>query len=195
MTDLPTKTIEPVIGRADVLLRFLQLTGQDRPQDIDEYLADLDADTERRPIVDQIVDRIIAGDRQRYELYAQARREVGPRNPYASAEDSDLARSRGQALGAFMMQWIVLENVLRRIVGQTQDSERQLVFPTSKLLQKVHWLSDEERREINYLRQLRNQVVHGIDAPNEAQLLDAARSVERVSLELQSRSNNLSQRE
>ena len=38
------------MGRADVLLRFLQLISKDRPEEIAPFLTDLDEDTEKTPI-------------------------------------------------------------------------------------------------------------------------------------------------
>jgi hypothetical protein len=171
---------EPVMGRADVLLRFLQLTKKDRPQDIEQYLEELDKDTERRPIVDQIVDRMIAGDINLYKEYERARREVGSRNPYASAEDLEDSGIGTHELGAFLLQWTVLETVLRRTVERTRGESRAYVFPTARLLREFEWISEETQSEIDYLRRLRNQVVHGVENTDKVQLIEARRFIRRV---------------
>jgi hypothetical protein len=175
---------EPVMGRADVLLRFLQLTEKDRPEDIEEYLEELDKDTERRPIADQIVDRMIAGDINLYKQYERARREVGLRNPYASAEDQEEIANRQQALGAFLEQWAVLEKVLRHIIERRQGESRAYVFPTVRLVRMFDWISEETQVDIDYLRRLRNQAVHGVEILDEAQLIEARRITKRVLSEL-----------
>jgi hypothetical protein len=180
MNDSLTSSDEPMMGRADVLLRFLQLIDKDRPQDIEQYLEELDQDTERRPIADQIVDRIIAGDVELYKTYGRARGEVGGRNPYASAEELGQNTSRTQELGAFLEQWIVLETALRRVLEGTQGSARAHVFPTPKLLRRVEWISEDSQADLDYVRWLRNQAVHGVELPNAIQLIEARHFISHV---------------
>lgn len=49
-----------IVGRTDILFRFLQLANLDRPRQISNFLINVDAeDTEKRTIVEQIVDEIL----------------------------------------------------------------------------------------------------------------------------------------
>jgi hypothetical protein len=161
---------EPVMGRADILFRFLELVSKNRPSDLDAYLDKLDPDDESRPIVDQIVDRIIAGDQSLYEKYAQARNEAGPRNPYASPDDEPGLRL---AFAKFIGSWINLERALRE---RARDQNR-LVHPpmavfTPRLLEELG-LSKEERYELTRLRNLRNMAIHGVGVLDENELKQA----------------------
>jgi hypothetical protein len=187
MTGSPVKAREPVMGRADVLLRFLQKIQKDRPQDIEPYLKNLDADSEQRPLADQIVDRIIAGDKTLYKHYAEARREVGARNPYASPEEAPKDTSRERALGSFMSKWIDLETTLRRLSATTTSGERYKLW--SDLVHSAT-LKPETMRDLDLIRRLRNQAVHGIEAPDAEQLLEAAKVVQKALAELGKGSEN-----
>ena len=51
--------LEPVMGRIDILFRLLQLANLNRPDDLQQYLQDLDTETDRLPLADQVIDRIL----------------------------------------------------------------------------------------------------------------------------------------
>lgn len=168
---------EPVMGRLDVLLRFLQLISKDRPKEIDQYLEDLDKDTEQRPVVDQLVDRIVRTNRQSYEKYAQARREVGERNPYQSFPRLDTDKSDQIALGQFLTKWRQLEAFMLR----THRSKS----PTTKFLH-VAWpalmksISLTHKQELIQLRHLRNEVVHGTRSVDQEELASATEKISQL---------------
>lgn len=178
MAAFQIKAKDMIMGRADVLFRFLQLIGKDRPRDLDPYLENLDQDTESRPLVDQIVDTIISGDETLYEKYAQARREVGSRNPYSSADESTERGDYTQAFGFFMTRWIKLETTMRTILQRDRKTKREYMMPTVGALKAFvpqKWLG-----EIDYIRRLRNEVVHGIEIPDPEQLIAAGQFIDKI---------------
>lgn len=176
------------MGRADVLLRFLQFISKDKPQDIEPYLTGLDDDTEHRPIVDQIVDKIIAGDENLYEKYAQARREIGSRNPYASVEDLADQSKKSQALGFFISKWIDLENTLQRLA----DNKVAFRLPLPLLLQRLK-LPKDTRQQIDFIRYFRNKTVHGIELPAEEQLIEVGNLIEKLIEELSTKTTEFAE--
>jgi hypothetical protein len=163
------------MGRADVLLRFLQLVGKDSPKELEPFLAHLDQDTEKRPLTDQLVDLIIAGNENLYEKYAQARQEAGSRNPYSSP-DEQATPEYDEALGRFLARWIELEVALRRHLGP--DARGTVAFNPISMLAHAAEFDDSLSRNIKYIRQMRNQVVHGMRTPHPSELLDASRVIQ-----------------
>ena len=164
------------MGRADVLFRFLQLIEKDCPEDLDPYLENLDQDTESRPLVDQIVDAIISGNEALYNTYDQARREVGPRNPYSSADEP--REDYTQALGFFMARWIKLETTIRTILQRDREPKRAYM-PTAAVFRNL--VPQEWLEEIDSIRHLRNRVVHdGTDIPNPERLLKAGHFIDDI---------------
>ncbi|CAA9437846.1 MAG: hypothetical protein AVDCRST_MAG28-97 [uncultured Rubrobacteraceae bacterium] len=184
------------MGRADVLLRFLQLISKDSPRELDPYLENLDNDTEERPLVDQIVDSIVAGDEKLYEKYAQARRQVSTRNPYASAEEAVRSRGHEEALGFFMSRWATLESTLRRKSEKEQltTGAPQRWSSIVRLLQRLD-VPEPLSEEINYIRQIRNQVVHGVETPSEEELRTTGRFLEEIVRRLEDMPNPLFEQE
>ena len=177
------------MGRADVLLRFLQLIGKDRPRDLDPYLEGLDDDPEQRPLVDQIVDRILAGNDDLYEKYAQARKEVGTQNPYSSRDEKKTPAYEAQ-LGNFVSRWTELETFLR-----DKTSVHEINRPLSSKLwaswiNKNNVLSEDLRWEVNSIRHFRNEVIHGMKKPSREQLAAAADLLERILVVLREQLND-----
>lgn len=171
------------MGRADVLLRFLQKVRKDTPEAIERYLNDVDAQSEQRPLADQIVDRIIAGDKALYKHYAEARREVGTRNPYGSPEDDLRDTEWERALGSFMSKWIDLETVLRKLSASRTGAGYQYKLWSDMLRSTM--LKPETKQELEHIRLLRNQAVHGIEVPNPEQLLEARKTLQQALTELE----------
>lgn len=167
---------EPVMGRADVLFRFLHLIGKDRPADIDFYLKDLDVKNEDRPIADQLVDLIIAGDENLYEKYEQARKDVGSRNPYAS-EDERSTESYIHTIGFFLSKWIAFELAVRSIAKEKLGVDHRPFF---SILTQLHLISPNDIQSVEYVRKLRNDLVHGIRTPQKEYVVEAGHLIERI---------------
>jgi hypothetical protein len=136
--------------------------------------------TERRPIADQIVDRIIAGDKKLYEQYAQARKEVGTRNPYASAEDSEDQSNRERAVGYFMWKWIAFERTLGALAEAKLSPDNPIRDYAPRNFIRLLNLPKEKLQQIDYIRDLRNQTVHGTLSPNVPELLEAGKILEEL---------------
>lgn len=185
MTDLQSKKpSEPVMGRADVLFRFLQLIGKDRPNDVDVYLKQLNIRDENRPIVDQLVDAIIAGDQELYEKYEQARREVGSRNPYGSTEDQAEQHTYEWALGFFLSKWIAFETAIRSMAERVLDNYKA---PLPQLLYKLELFSGKDMQVVDYIRRLRNDLVHGFRVPDDQYILEAGKLLDELLAKLRDR--------
>lgn len=165
------------MGRADVLFRFLQLTGMDRPKDINTYLSQLDVKNENRPIADQLIDLIIAGDQQLYEKYEQARREVGSRNPYEAEDQQAEQQAYERAIGYFLLKWIAFEIAIRGLAKATLGNDKA---PLNILVRSLSVFSGNDLQSIEYVRQLRNDLVHGVRTPKEEYIIEAGQLIERL---------------
>ena len=144
---------EPPMGRADVLYCLLDRIGLRTPAALAPYLDGIDLTQDTRPLSEQIVDKIIAGDTERYELFMQVMRQAGPRNPYNASDEVTVHRARGAALfGEF--------------------------FPlggAGTRCSQVRWrLSEPEQEELDWLRALRNRLVHDLELPSEESLAKAS---------------------
>jgi ppGpp synthetase/RelA/SpoT-type nucleotidyltranferase len=181
---------EPIMGRADILYRFLQYVELDDPKKLVVYISELDPDTERRPVVDQLVDRILLGNKENYKFYNKAKMEIGSRNPYSTKSDKISFLDSKAALGFFMSRWITFESTIREIASISlreitsipsinKIERRSLVF-NFRLLESIEIFDQTTLYEIHSLRRLRNDVVHGIEIPPDDILLNAGKTLEII---------------
>jgi ppGpp synthetase/RelA/SpoT-type nucleotidyltranferase len=181
----PTLTDEPVMGRADILLRFLQLSGMDTPESIEGYLYQIEPGADTRPLVDQLIDLIISGNSKLYLLYQTAKQEVGARSLYGFQREIKVSDDEEKALGFFISRWIELEQLLRKVAHIRDPKSRKKLWvlsPTNCAGLRV--FSDRDQADFGRLQQLRNQLVHGIERPDAGPLVEAGKRIEKLMLDL-----------
>jgi ppGpp synthetase/RelA/SpoT-type nucleotidyltranferase len=171
----------PAMGRADILLRFLQLAGLDCPEKLSPLLSDLRIHEGSKPMVEEMVDRLLLRDPQLHPLYAQARQEVAALNPY-SATDEDRRNKpvEDRAVRHFLSRWIAFETAVTEAVRVAHpEMEGKTGVMSTEVLKRLD-LPVEDWQEIDRLRRLRNQVVHGIGFPGSEYLIRSGDHLERL---------------
>ncbi|WP_051217501.1 GTP pyrophosphokinase [Paenibacillus assamensis] len=177
---------EPIMGRADVLYKFLQNVELNSPEKLSQFTNDLDPDTENRPVVDQIIDRILLGNEEYYKFYNKAKNEIGTRNPYSTKnEKASFLLDTKAALGFFLSRWIVFESLLGNISnhqfsGTITAFERINPGFNFRRLESMEIFDQASLFEIQSIRRLRNEVVHGISKHPDSVLINAGNTLEAV---------------
>jgi hypothetical protein len=163
-----TGPLEPVMGRIDILFRLLQRAGLDRPDDLPQYLQGLDSETERRPLADQVIDRILASRTELYDDYLEIRRTAssGARNLNVG-----LNYPPPEIVGSFLQKWIILER-FDRALNRNVAGRRRIGLVSRNLLRELG-VSDRLQLQFEVLRRVRNEMVHGVNIPEEGLLVAA----------------------
>ncbi|OLR22283.1 GTP pyrophosphokinase [Bacillus cereus] len=154
----PKTSNEPIMGRADVLLEFLKSANLDHPTEIKEYVTELDYNTEKRPITEQLIDRILAANSQLYSVYQKIRVSIDKRNPYSSSEEKMEFGTHTNAVGFFITCWSLFETTLMEIAHKKGISNR--VYLTPAQLSHLKVIPEEMIAHVNTIRQIRNTLVH-----------------------------------
>jgi ppGpp synthetase/RelA/SpoT-type nucleotidyltranferase len=177
---------ESAIGRVDLLFALLKSLEMHTPDALEPYLVSLSDDVERRPLAEQIVDRLVAEDRTRYNLYESIRLSRDrDATELTQLEQPAVQSDLNEAMGLFLVKWIKVEQLIREIILERRGSEFRFVLPTAKTLQSLEVTDAATRDEIERIRRLRNNLVHGIEVPSAQDLVDAAERLEPVIEELQ----------
>jgi ppGpp synthetase/RelA/SpoT-type nucleotidyltranferase len=177
---------ESAIGRVDLLFALLRRLEMRTPDALEPYLVSLSDDIERRPLAEQIVDRLVAEDKTRYELYENIRlTRDRDATELAQVEPPAVASDLHEAMGFFLAKWIEVEQLVRQIILERRGSQFRFVLPTAKTLQSLEVTDAATRAEIERIRRLRNNLVHGIEVPSAQDLVDAAERLDSVIAELQ----------
>ncbi len=163
---------EPDMGRVDLLFQLLRYYQKNRPGVIKPLLAAVitDADYER-PIGEQLIDLFIGNSKERYAAFESIRAFDASSPFYRKGPDQTTER----AVGAFLTAWIALEKMVRQRTG----SNRALWSPGP-----IPGLSAALVQQIQILRRLRNEMVHGIQTPNPESLAVATTQIKAALEEL-----------
>jgi hypothetical protein len=176
-----------IIGRVDVLFRFLQRNDINRAEALNKFITDLNPFDEQRTISNQIIDRIIESSPNQEEMYEKHER---------AKMDVD-AHIANQASMRFISLWIDLETITRLLTQKlnhllpTNLRRGNVWQPTASLFKALGLFShDEEALEaIERLRRLRNQIVHGIESPIGDYLSENIKLLEKLFLNLKSQAS------
>ena len=151
---------EPPLGRIDILYRFLQLIHRDSPREIEQYLNELEPDSNGDPISDRIVELITAPDPDLLKTYFQALQDARSDDPYSAPDESQAASRRERELGVFLTNWITLERALKGILDRSPDAAKTGPPTSLSRLRSLNWITPIVRSELDALRKVRSEVVH-----------------------------------
>ncbi|MEU0209974.1 RelA/SpoT domain-containing protein [Streptomyces canus] len=170
---------EPVgdsgLGRVDLLFNFLRQLKKEAPADLDPYLESLHDNVEMRPLSEQVIDALLAEDPSRYEHFNLVRVDAETDSLDPRSQSSRMH----QEIGRFLTRWVELEECLRNLLPP--DDSNRIVLPISRvLLDRLPMLDADTRHDIDLLRRLRNNVVHGRNVPSPSYLADASDRVEEL---------------
>jgi ppGpp synthetase/RelA/SpoT-type nucleotidyltranferase len=174
-------TEEPIndagLGEVDVLFDFINELNINTVEQLAPYLDALDGNVELRPLSQQIIETLLTEDANRYKVYNSVRSQRIPAFYEPDAEDLNIESH----VGNFISHWIELEKVLREVAPS--DSRKPLILNT-RLLTRLNLLDDESFGDLERLRRMRNNLVHGIETPSAADLADAAQHIDEIRKEI-----------
>jgi hypothetical protein len=141
----------------------------------------LSPDTERRPVAEQIADQILAADPARYKVYAALRSDATVASVaifpgYTDHRQAHAERSHA-ALGFFLAQWIAFERFLRGLAEFRGADPRGPAIPSPGILRRFEVFSPSELAEVEHIRRVRNNLVHGVEVPDAEYLEDIGKSL------------------
>ncbi|WP_330264181.1 RelA/SpoT domain-containing protein [Streptomyces griseorubiginosus] len=169
---------EPVgdsgLGRVDLLFNFLSELKKEAPADLDPYLESLHDNVEKRPLSEQVIDTLLAEDPSRYEKFNLVRLHAVE----DSLDPHSLSSRLHQEIGRFLTRWVELEEYLRNLLPQEEST--RTVLPISRVLDRLPSLDTETRHDIDLLRRLRNNLVHGRNVPSPGYLASASDRLEEI---------------
>jgi len=161
------------MGRVDILFDLLSRLQIDTAEKLKLYLEALHGNIEVRPLAEQIVDELLAEDPSRYELYDSIRPEGHSFVTGRRSESSD-----AEAVGNFLKAWIELERVVNERTKEA-DKPRRL-NPINYRLRDLGLLDRDSLNELDRLRRMRNDLVHGVDTPPSETLMQAASRINEL---------------
>jgi hypothetical protein len=168
------------LGRVDVLLKYLQYIKEDKPEFLERIIRKLPKEPKDISISEQIVDSVISGNKDLYEKYEVIKREVEENNPYFEITFFTSRSREEKNIWDFLNIWIQLEKTIREnwsAISPHRGTPR--AFSYSSLFECFH--NDPDLFEkIQYVRRIRNKVVHGIEDVSIDEILKGKSVLESI---------------
>jgi ppGpp synthetase/RelA/SpoT-type nucleotidyltranferase len=171
---------DTALGRVDLLFDLLKRLGLATPDLLRPYVTTLHGDTERRPFAEQIIDQLLAEDDARYKVYEEVRASRPAPGDYGPGLREAVEPDLHEAMGFFLAQWIAFERAIRQKTGRRTGEDLSRTVPVFRLLEKSGVLDNDTRREVELIRRIRNNVVHGIEIPDSIALREAAERLQAI---------------
>lgn len=170
LSALSSELTDATLGRVDILYEYLSDQHAATAAAIEPYLDRLEQDFEQRPASAQLADLMLAGDSSRYGAYLRA--ISASRHPSRRAAQPPGDNAYSEALGAFVNAWVALEVLLN--LALPDSSSRRSLPATFQGAREHDLITSEQLMELNQVRQLRNEVMHGRTAEPPQRLRDAS---------------------
>lgn len=152
------------LGNIELLFKLASYYDLANPTKISEYLKKVQTNQEKITISELIIDQIITGNQERYNIYIEL------------SEQEKMTDSKQQnALGLFVSQWISIENSLNHLT-RSNNSRARSVFNYDNL-KKLQVFTDEMIHEVIQLRRVRNYIIHGIEIPDTEEIVRSCKSL------------------
>ena len=178
-------TSDPQMGRVDLLWELLREAKLNSATKLQEQVGEADFLSIDEPISDQIADIILGKRPELYAFYSDLLAKLTFTSIYDQTQP--MAAHRSQAIGHFLSAWIILERT-------HMLSDNKPALRPSHRGDIVGWaqrigLSPNSLETIRDVRQIRNQLVHGIEIPNRRFLDQATLRLREVLAELENHSD------
>lgn len=143
------------IGRVDLLFKFLTSIGLDKPSDIVKYVEALDVNIEKRPLVEQITEQILAQHPEYENTYKRIRLTEGA----FLTESGEKKHNQKDATQEFSDLWNEFTSMMRKRSVDVAGKKRLFFNPVKELETHPSIPSDLLVRGERF-RLLRNVMLH-----------------------------------
>lgn len=181
--DNPSVNLESSIGKVDTLFRFTKAIGYNKPDKIKKYISKLVLNEEQRPIAEQIIDAILIENPKYYDVFEKVKLQIISKKHYKTPFEEHFSEESYQnLLGKFISKWISIETTLKnQIKEKSQNIKEVRLMPfTGRLLSSYKLLDANTINQFEYLRRFRNNLVHGIEVPDETSFLAAIEMLDEI---------------
>ena len=153
------------IGNIDLLYKLMKKCGIESSSDLTAYLKNVTIQNSEQTISSQIIDNIIAGNKEKYI-------QLGELKMSQMESNSDLE----VGIGSFLSQWIRLEQLSLKI-SEEKKTKPRYIFSPNNLKQ---FLSPIEMQSLFEIRSFRNMVIHGAKQPTLLELKQMTESTVKI---------------
>jgi len=147
---------EHQVGRVDLLFELLNELSLNTPDHIRSYVSAFHFDLDRRPLAEQVIDQVIAGNSDRYMVFEKIR-TIGM-STFATISSEEAIKKRHESASKFIKLWVDLEVFINNY-AEINGAARLSPLRVLRILNKD--IPPDILMHISELGRFRNQLVHG----------------------------------
>jgi hypothetical protein len=130
----------------------------------------------RKPVIDEV----IAADPERYELFARLKSQRERNSPYKTAAQFQEPSEHEKSVGSFVSEWIAFERISRELARTRGMKMDVVIMPNIAQSHIWDFLGKDTREELEHIRKMRNNLVHGVDVQDADYIMNAAKRLEAI---------------
>lgn len=146
------------LGDTFVLNNYLNTNKKISTEDFYKYLARVNSES-NESLTDQLLDMWIAYENESPNLKSYFK-------------NLNVPEKKASGFEAFVRCWVVLEKAVREILNDANVKTKKHFIPDFGLLKEKKIINQMEAKELQQLRTMRNQLLHGIETPTNEYLSD-----------------------
>lgn len=150
---------DPLLGRVDILHRFLQRLGLDSMSGVSPYFPSLDFGSADQPIHAQLIDLILAERPDDVAVYRKVQEEFQDRDPFEGVLARPTKRRMGD-VGNVLAGWMTLEGIIADMASRLGLPGRPRPGLTERFLVEKGVLSATEAERIREIQKVRTLLAH-----------------------------------
>jgi ppGpp synthetase/RelA/SpoT-type nucleotidyltranferase len=173
---------DTALGRIDILYELLKRLDLGTPDKLESYIRSVNSDLEKRPLADQIIDQLISEDREKYLLYERLRASRPVPGDYVGNTREELAPEAHKEVSVFLQRWVALEKTINE---KAKSKGLQRIYVSSTFLSRLGVSDEMLLKDVERIRRIRNEVVHGLSMPSSEDLRDAGSRIQEITVQLE----------
>lgn len=179
----PDHNMEDVVmGRADLMYKFLKAAGHNHPNWVDHYLTDIRLDHGNSSVIEQMIDKMLEEDVTLYKTFLKVKGEVN-RNPYSNSDEEGISTLNRKPLFYFVDKLADFQLVVKKYVEKEFPDQEGMPLLTNEHLEKL-LESHHIAGLLENIRQINNDLIYSAGIPTDDALIQTGHHINGIIKEL-----------
>jgi ppGpp synthetase/RelA/SpoT-type nucleotidyltranferase len=160
------------LGNTFLLNNYLNSTKKLNPKDLSLFINNINTDL-GESVTDQLLNMLLV------ESYDSGKPNL--KNYFKNLQVTD---KKASGFESFVRCWVILEKAVREKMKPLKIEQKKYLIPDFKYLEDSQILNSKEISHLQYLRKIRNYLLHGIEAPADEYLKDSFQVLKGITLKV-----------